>query len=146
MNVATYQPSQLPESFWATIGIPSRGVKLHQALHEGLPYDVYTKLAYVSGLGKKVLAQSAIISPSTLQRRSKTGSFTTDESDRFYRFAAVYKAALDLFGGNVDSARIWIRQPVLGLGNKCPIDMLRTSAEVSSVMNIIGCLEHGVAI
>ncbi|MBE8232353.1 MAG: DUF2384 domain-containing protein [Endozoicomonadaceae bacterium] len=144
MNLATYKPTQQLESFWVTIGIPSRGAKLHSALHKGLPYEVYNKLANVAGLDKKTLAQSTIIAPATLQRRAKSGTFTTEESDKLYRFASVYKAALDLFGGNIESARQWIQQPVLGLGNKRPIDMLQTSAEVDSVINIIGRLEHGI--
>jgi putative toxin-antitoxin system antitoxin component (TIGR02293 family) len=143
-NVAAYKPSQPPKSFWETVGIPARGIKLHEALHAGLPYKVYTNLAEIAGIDRKALAQSATIAPATLQRRAKAGVFTTDESDRLYRFAEVYNASLNLFNGERQSAQDWIQKPVRGLGNKRPIDLLTTSAETESVLNLIGCLEHGI--
>lgn len=132
------------KSFWAVVGMPARGKELHEGLHGGFSYEVYNNLAALSGLGKKGLAEVTVIAPATLQRRAKAGKFNRDESDRLYRFAKILKAATDLFEGDVETAKTWLKTPVRGLGNRKPVDMLATSAETEAVMELIGRLEHGV--
>ena len=124
--------------------MPARGKKLHEELHGGFSYEVYDNLAALSGLGKKELAEVAVIAPATLLRRAKAGKFNRDESDRLYRFAKILKAATDLFEGDIKTARTWLRKPARGLGNRKPVNMLATSAETEAVMELIGRLEHGV--
>jgi putative toxin-antitoxin system antitoxin component (TIGR02293 family) len=141
-----YQPTPSAESgFWARLGLPSRGAELHKALHRGFPYQVFRRLVELSELDRKELARVTAIAPATLQRRSKAGRFSPDESDRLYRFAQVFKAALDLFDGDEAMASHWLTHPVQGLGHRCPVEMLTTSAETQDVMDLIGRLEHGVA-
>ncbi|WP_235826826.1 type II RES/Xre toxin-antitoxin system antitoxin [Facilibium subflavum] len=130
--------------FWTLVGIPSRGEPLYRAIHNGFSYEVFEKLAGISGLEKKQLAKITIISPASLNRRYKSGSFTEVESDKLYRYAELYKAALDLFEGNNKKATLWLRTPLVGLGNKKPVDMLRTAAETEAVLDFVGRLEHGV--
>ena len=117
---------------------------MHGELHGGFSYEVYNNLAALSGLSKKELAKVAVIAPATLQRRARAGKFNRDESDRLYRFAKILKAATDLFEGDMETARMWLRKPARGLGNRKPVDMLATSAETETVMELIGRLEHGV--
>jgi putative toxin-antitoxin system antitoxin component (TIGR02293 family) len=144
-TIAEYQPAtSLQIDFWSNIGIPDRGAKLYEALHNGLPFGVYGLLAEQSKLDKKELAKVTVIAPATLQRRAKSGRFSKDESDRLYRFAAVLKATNDLFEGDADAASAWLTQPVRGLGDKTPVSMLSTSAEAQAVFDLIGRLEHGV--
>ncbi|MFT4927146.1 MAG: putative toxin-antitoxin system antitoxin component (TIGR02293 family) [Phenylobacterium sp.] len=133
-------------NYWQTIGMPSRGARLHEALHNGLPYSVYSKLAEISGLDKKELAKVTVIAPATLQRRAKDGRFNKNESDRLYRFAEVFKAAIDLFEGDTKAATRWLSNPVRGLGDRHPTSMLGTSAETTAVLDIIGRLEFGVLV
>ncbi|GGI75735.1 antitoxin [Shewanella hanedai] len=145
MNVFTPTSSaKKVMSFWQLVGVPARGASLYAALHNGLPFEVYAKLAKISGLEKSELANATVIASATLQRRAKAGRFNKDESDRLYRFAEVYKSALDLFEGNNSDASKWLKNPVRGLGDKRPIEMLSTSAETEAVLNLIGRLEHGV--
>ena len=132
------------KDFWAVVGMPARGKELHDELHGGFSYKVYNNLAALSGLSKKELAEAAVISPATLQRRARAGKFNRDESDRLYRLAKILKAATDLYEGDMETAKTWLRKPVRGLGNRKPIDMLATSAETEEVMDLIGRLEHGV--
>jgi putative toxin-antitoxin system antitoxin component (TIGR02293 family) len=124
--------------------MPARGAKLHQALREGVPYQVYINLAAVARLEQKNLAKYVAIPPATLQRRAKAGRFKTDESDRLYRFAEVLKAATDLFEGDQERACVWMSSPVRGLGGRRPVEMVATSAEAEAVLDLIGRLEHGV--
>lgn len=132
-------------SFWQQIGLPARGRKLHELLHEGVEYRVYPRLAQVSGIEQKALARYVDIPSATLSRRAKSGRFKMAESDRLYRFAELFKAALDLFEGDAEGARAWLLKPNIGLGGRKPIEMSATSAEYQTVLNLIGRLEHGVS-
>ncbi|GGF97994.1 MULTISPECIES: type II RES/Xre toxin-antitoxin system antitoxin [Cysteiniphilum] len=131
-------------NFWDAVGIPSRGERLYQAIHEGFSCEVFSKLADISGIEKNQLAKITTIAPASLNRRYKAGFFTEAESDRLYRYAEVYKSALNLFEGHDQKALHWLMSPVNGLGGRKPIEMLRTSAETKAVLDLIGRLEHGV--
>jgi len=137
-------PQKRSPGFWKTVGIPARGAGLHRALREGVPYVVYKQLVSVAGLEHQELARYLVIPPATLRRRAKAGRFKVEESDRLYRFAEVLKAAIDLFEGDRERAVHWLSNPVRGLGDRRPVDMLATSAEVEAVLDLIGRLEHGV--
>lgn len=129
---------------WEQIGVPARGEPLFEAMHEGFSYRVFRQLANLSGLNKDEFTSVIRLAPATLRRRSKTGRFTSEESDRLFRFAQVFAAAEDLFEGDRHEAQHWLSNPIRGLGNRRPIDMLGTSAESQAVLDVIGRLEHGV--
>ena len=131
-------------SLWQQLGIAERGPKLYQALHEGFHYAMFDKLAQISGLDKKQLASLCQLAPATLARRAKLGKFTQDESDRLHRFATVLVAANTLFNDDMNAARRWLTEPVYGLGDKAPLDILGTTAETQAILDLIGRLEHGV--
>ena len=137
-------PQERNPGFWKTVGIPARGARLHEALREGVSYVVYKQLVSVAGLEHQELARDLVIPPATLRRRAKAGKFKVEEGDRLYRFAEVLKAAIDLFEGDRERAVHWLSNPVRGLGDRRPVDMLATSAEVEAVLDLIGRLEHGV--
>jgi putative toxin-antitoxin system antitoxin component (TIGR02293 family) len=136
--------NQVDQSIWEQIGIPSRGIALHTAIHTGLPYDVFLHMAALTGIEKKVLAKSLGMAPATLHRRANKGQFSPSESDKLYRFTDVFVAAVDLFEGNHEQAANWLQSNVKGLGEQRPIDMLSTSAGCDAVTDMIGRLEHGV--
>lgn len=131
-------------SIWEQVGIPSRGIALHSAIHKGLSYDVFLHMAALTGIEKKELTTSLSIAPATLHRRAKTGQFTSDESDKLYRFTGVLVAAVDLFEGDQKQAVTWLTSNVKGLGGNRPLDMVSTSAGCTAVIDMIGRLEHGV--
>lgn len=144
----SYRPSKSAKrpSLWSFIGIPSRGEGLHRTLNAGVSFTVFQKLAQASGIEQQELAQYARISRASLQRRKEAGHFTPGESDRLYRFAEVFNAATDLFEGNAAMAKIWLEEPAHGLGGRRPMDMLGSTAETESVLDLIGRLEHGVTV
>ncbi len=74
----------------------------------------------------------------------KSGTFSIDESDRLYRLTEAIDLATKLFEGDITSAVKWIETPVKALGNKIPSDMLKTTAGIEEVINLIGRLEQGV--
>lgn len=110
-----YQPTKAVASgYWQQIGLPARGRKLHELLHEGVEYRVYPRLAKVSGIEQKALARYVDIPSATLSRRAKSGRFKMAESDRLYRFAELFKAALDLFEGDAEGAVPGCSNPMPG--------------------------------
>ena len=144
-NFPVFEPGAHAQTdLWYRLGIPARGLRLHQALQEGLPYRVYDQLAAATGLDKAALAKVVEIAPATLHRRLKAGRFTKDESDRLYRLAQVFSSACELFEGDAQAAREWLHRPVRGLGGARPADMIATSAQTAAVMDLIGRLEHGI--
>ena len=129
---------------WSEVGIPERGERLFNVLEKGFSYHVFSKVAKATGLDQKVLAQYVSIPPATLARRAKSGVFKLEESDRLYRYIQVLSKAIDLFEGDTASAQQWVKQPVKGLGEKSPFEMLTTTAGTEAVLDLIGRLEHGV--
>jgi putative toxin-antitoxin system antitoxin component (TIGR02293 family) len=145
LAIRDYHPAPVQaEDFWQHLGIPPRGARLYTALRNGLPYEVFERLAHYTDLNRSALAEHLGIAPATLQRRLKVRQFNADESDRLFRLAAVYKSALDLFEDDAAATRRWLANPVHGLGNRRPLEMLTTSAEAQAVLDLIGRLEHGV--
>lgn len=143
--VKEFTPQLYPaNNIWQQLGIAERGPKLYQALHNGFAYSVFDSLASLSGLDKKQLATVCQLAPATLARRAKSGKFTQEESDRLYRFTTVLVAACALFDNDIAAANHWLTEPVYGLGDRAPLDMLATSAETQAVLDLIGRLEHGV--
>lgn len=132
------------KDIWSEVGIPERGESLFEGLQSGFDYQVFPKVAKVAGLDQKELAIYVSIPPATLSRRSKAGSFKQEESDRLYRFTEVLSKAIELFEGDMPSAQHWVKNPVKGLGDKSPFEMLNTTAGTEAVLDLIGRLEHGV--
>ena len=145
-GIREYRPEAKPpqEEFWKALGLPSGRLALHAAVKEGVPYTVYTKLAAASGLESKELARYVVISSATLRRRAKAGRFRLDEGDRLYRFAVIFKSAVELFEGDKERARHWILNPVRGLGGRRPAEMVTTTVGTKAVLDLVGQLEHGV--
>jgi putative toxin-antitoxin system antitoxin component (TIGR02293 family) len=65
-----------------------------------------------------------------------------DEKDRL---AAITDAAQAFFG-NDEAAKRWLNHPVRGLGGKRPVDMAHTDEDTKTVLNLIGCLVHGIIV
>src|SRR5690606_36191423 len=97
----TYEPSKTPEkTVWYQIGLPSSGQALYQLGQEGVPYTTYTKLVELSGADVKKLSEMLAIPLTTVNRRAKSGRFSTHESVRIVQFVEVYEAAVRLFEGD----------------------------------------------
>ena len=145
-DIRKYRPEAKPpqDEFWKALGLPAGRLQLHAAVKEGVPYSVYTRLAAASGLERRELARYVGISSATLRRRAKAGRFRLDEGDRLYRFAVVFKSAVELFEGDRERARGWILNPVHGLGERRPVEMVTTTVGTKAVLDLVGRPEHGV--
>jgi putative toxin-antitoxin system antitoxin component (TIGR02293 family) len=60
------------------------------------------------------------------------------------RLTAITEAALEFFKGDDEAAKRWLNHPVRALGDKRPVDMAHTDEDTKIVLNLIGCLDHGM--
>lgn len=131
-------------SSWRRLGLPEPGRALEERIAAGISYDVFERLIAVTGFSEQELREVAGIPRSSLQRREREGRFSPTESDRLYRVAEVWLAAIRLWSGDAQAARAWLTRPAKGLGRKRPIDLLQTMLGTQQVLDLIGRLEYGV--
>ncbi|WP_414918747.1 antitoxin Xre-like helix-turn-helix domain-containing protein [Pseudomonas sp. IT-P4] len=129
-----------------TLGLPSRGSRLHDLVREGLSFVFLDRIASLLQVPPGDIAKAICLSTTTLARRAKAGRFNPLESDRLVALIAVFEEALSLFENNVAAALEWINSPVRGLGSRRPLDMVRTRVETKAVLDLIGRLEMGVLV
>jgi putative toxin-antitoxin system antitoxin component (TIGR02293 family) len=134
------------DQLFRRLGLIKGRADLIAQIHQGFPVAVIEKLADELELPQQTLLKVARIAPATLtrRRRSPSGLLSPEESDRIYRIAEVYRAVLQLFEGDGESARRWLREPARALGGETPLQHLDTEAGAAQVRDLIGRLEHGV--
>ncbi|OPK07394.1 antitoxin Xre/MbcA/ParS toxin-binding domain-containing protein [Pseudomonas sp. VI4.1] len=146
-SLKEYQPGpQISQSIWMTLGLPSRGTRLHKLIREGLPFEFLDRIASLLQVQRGVISKAIFMSPAMLARRTKVGRFNTLESDRLVALVAVFEQALSLFEDDVTAATKWMSSPVCGLGSTRPLDMMGTRVETKAVSDLIGRLERGVLV
>lgn len=146
-SIKEYQPGpQIPHSIWMTLGLPSRGTRLHDFVHEGLPFEYLGRIASFLQVQRGVVSKAICMSPTTMARRAKAGRFDTVESDRLVALITLFDEVLSLFENDKAAATKWMSSPVRGLGSRCPLDMLGTRVETKAVFDLIGRLEKGVLV
>lgn len=132
---------------------PRNTLELEAQLRHGLPVRSFVAFKQWARLSNEELASIADISPKTLQRyfslvRAKTGAskstrVAVSPSDRVFRAAEVMALAREVFGGDDDAAREWLRSEQFGLGGKVPLDMLRTNLGAHLVEEELKRIQHG---
>jgi putative toxin-antitoxin system antitoxin component (TIGR02293 family) len=60
------------------------------------------------------------------------------------RFARLFRLATELYDGDEEAAREWLRKPAPALDGETPLDHADTEAGAREVEVLIGRLEHGV--
>ena len=68
---------------------------------------------------------------------------TPTESARAFRLARLLARAKEVFGSG-EEARLWLRQTLLAIGNRIPLEAARTEIGAESVLQVLGRLEDGV--
>ncbi|POF43733.1 antitoxin [Pseudomonas laurylsulfativorans] len=147
LSIKEYQPApKIPQSIWMTLGLPSRGTRLHDLIDQGLPFEILERIASVLQMQRGDISKAICVSPSTMARRAKAARFNSLESDRLVALIAVFENALTLFEDDVAAATEWMSTPVRGLGSKRPLDMIRTRVETKAVIDLIGRLDRTVLV
>jgi putative toxin-antitoxin system antitoxin component (TIGR02293 family) len=146
-SIKEYQPAPPASNcIWSALGLPSRGTRLHELIHQGLPFEHLDQIATLLQMQRGMIYRAIGLSPATLARRAKAGRFTTVESDRLVALITLFCEALSHFENDKVGAAEWMTSPVRGLGSKRPIDMLGTRVETRAVVDLIGQLERGVLV
>ncbi len=112
-------------------------------LGKGLPVACFEALSQAMDINEKDLAGLVRISPSTIGRRKKAGSFPPEEGERVLRLMRVAQRAAELFGRK-DRAIRWLKHPNAACDGRSPLEFLETEPGAAHVLRLIGRLEHGV--
>lgn len=115
-----------------------------ERVREGFPYSAFVRFQRNTSLPMSVLSELTHIRPRTLTRRRTTGKFDRVESDRLLRASRVFVRALELFEGDVESARDWLTSKQQGLGGLAPLELAESEVGAKEVEDLIGRLEHGI--
>ncbi len=110
----------------------------------GLPFSAFESLQRAIGLPASQLAATIVLPASTLARKKKSGQLSSAQSERLVRLARLTEAAIELFEGDTDKARQWMKAPRAVLGDKTPLEMASTELGAREVENLILRLEDGV--
>ena len=141
----TRESDPSPNRYVALLGMKALGTDaLLKKVQDGFSFNVFVHLTKNIFLPPHELAYVVQIPPRTLDRRRERGRLEPAESDRILRVSRVFAAAIELFEGDAIAARRWLLQKQKALGEKRPLDLLRTELGAREVEALIGRLEHGV--
>jgi len=110
----------------------------------GFSYKRLVFFQRATGLPWSEISRFAAIPSRTLTRRQSEGRLQPDESDRVLRASRLFDRASELFEGDREAARKWLRSPQAGLGGETPMDFASTEVGAHEVERLLGRLEHGV--
>lgn len=138
-------PENAPESEYYRIPAGKRAKsskELIAAVQQGLPVLSFQGLARAMGITIDYLCEVTGIALRTLRRRKLQGRLTAQESERVYRVANVFNCAVSVFGGAA-SARTWMREPLIALSGRTPLEYCGTEIGAREVEDILGRIQHG---
>ena len=113
------------------------------AVRRGLPFSSLDDVAGSVGIGRLALARVIGLSPTTLARRRKAGTLTSEESDGLVRVARLVAMAHEMMQGDEDAARRWLKEQHELLEGESPLERASTEVGGREVEELIGRLRHG---
>lgn len=144
-SVAPSAPSTAPPSYLGILGLSTLdSMNIRRRIEEGLTLTQLELLQGTLGASLEQTAELIGMTPRTLSRRRAAGRLQPEESDHLVRAARVVGAAIELFDGDLDSARQWLNSDQPALGGETPLEVAKTDTGAHEVEHLIGRLEHGV--
>lgn len=113
-------------------------------VRRGLPFSTLDEVADTVGIGRLALARVIGVSPTTMARRRKAGTLTSDESDRLLRVARLVAMTHEMMGDDAAASRRWLRDGHELLEGESPLTRASTEAGGREVEQLIGRLRDGV--
>ena len=108
------------------------------------PWKALVHLKEALNLTDREFAHTLGISERTLSRKRGAGNrLNLLISDRLFRLARISAMAIDIFETPQEAAA-WLKEPQFGLGERTPLDLLRTELGAREVEDLLGRLKHGV--
>src|ERR1700682_5356816 len=119
-------------------------VDLMERVEKGLVVGVVETLRIRGGLTDEEIFQ--LIAPRrTLSRRESLGqSLSRDEADKAVRIARVKGRAQQALGGKPEYAADWLRSPKSALGERTPMQALKSESGALAVEELLVGIEHGL--
>ena len=119
-------------------------VPLHGAIMHGIGIAVADALKNDLNINDRQMAEALGTSESTLLRLRKAHK-DLDEvaSDRLVRYARILEIATEVFEDK-QKAQSWLKRPQFGLGDKVPLELMKSEMGAREVENLLMRIEHGV--
>ena len=118
--------------------------QLIDRINAGFPFSALKQFKQLTNFSMAEIADAMRMPVRTLSRRAREKRLTPTESERLLRLSRLFEAAVELFEGDREGARVWFRQPRKALGGSSPMDMAKTEVGAREVEDLIGRLEYGV--
>ena len=115
------------------------------AIRKGVSIDVLLAVKEAMRLTDTELANIVRVPKRTLTRRKQEGVLRPDESERALRLLRLVRHAESVFG-STEGARDWMRTPNIALGEEPPLQFADTEPGARRVNQLLGQIEHGVAL
>jgi putative toxin-antitoxin system antitoxin component (TIGR02293 family) len=109
-----------------------------------MPFPSFQFLAEILCIDEELLGKYMGISSELLSNATAAGFFPVCESRRLYGLIVALQASCELFEGDVQAAKAFLRSPLRCFKSKTPLEMFITEEGASAVIDLIGRLEHGI--
>lgn len=132
-----------PTHLWQVAGLKkSTGPVLLEQISEGLDGKVAQLIIDWAEITQKDFCKISGISLRTL--RSLKSRFSAAQSERLVRVIRIIDRAVELFDGDKDGARNWLKTPNIALNWKKPTDLMASETGAYEILKLITRLENGV--
>jgi len=117
--------------------------ELEILVQHGLPYRALEKVMEKFRLERGEVQKVLLVPSRTLARRKETTRMKAVESDRLIRLVRVGTRAVQVLGTE-EKAATWLHRSNKALGDRLPLDLLRTDLGAKQVEDVLGRIEYGV--
>ncbi|GAB4045470.1 antitoxin Xre/MbcA/ParS toxin-binding domain-containing protein [Spirosoma litoris] len=115
---------------------------LMQLIEQGVPKATIRYLADSLGIEPKELVEYLPVTPRNLQRYQDSDRLSDIVSDHIVALAELFEHGEDALGK--DYFRDWLHGSILSLGNRRPVEFLKTHKGIGIVDRELGRIEHGI--
>lgn len=139
------EPTTPERLFIQIAGVANKALSLGTIIETGAPAASLRRIMEELKISKKDMLVYIDMSPATYARRTKRQSrLTTTETDRVYRYTRLLSLATNMFHGDRDEARRWLKSPAYAFKGETPLEHARTEFGAHEVETLIGRIEHGI--
>jgi len=114
------------------------------SIMEGFPAGAVSRLMGYLNIHQKEMLRLLHITSATYSRRRKEGKLESVESDRVYRYTRLAALATEMFHGDGEAARQWLKSSTYGFKGETPLEYAQTEYGAREVENLIGRIRHGI--
>lgn len=115
---------------------------LMQLIEQGVPKATIRYLADSLGIEPKELIQYLPVTPRNLQRYQESDRLSESVSDHLVALAELFEHGEEALGK--EYFRDWLHGPILALGNRKPVEFLKTHKGIGIIDRELTRIEYGV--